>query len=381
MDLKQDEMIGAVCLKSPEQLPGVTIKVSRDNAFFDTIVSGAVLSGGNYKVNFLPTKARYVLVEFSSSAVLDEIEVYEQSQVSLSYPSVRIQNGEATLTVENGSIAGIGCISALYENGRLSGIRFIDESELEQGNTISLFTVQDADHAEIKTFLWKGDIARMNPYCESLDYGDGKFVAKEAFQNDFDTNQWIAHTVDGYYSTQDRLEGFAYAFSCAEPIRMPDGYRFSMDLKAAQDAEDPNHWMSAVICLRSDRLAASYQNDNGIMLLIRGNELGIRTQKNWPYMFSGAQTFMTLPVSYSTERKLIVQDKGDEITISTIENGEELLLGYVVLDSFGATLYNPDKTQSFGTAAASTYGGSYVGVCSFLRNATFDNFELTAHKN
>ena len=38
--------------------------------------------------------------------------------------------------------------------------------------------------------------------------------------------------------------------------------------------------MSAVVCLRSDRLAASYQASNGIMLLIRDNELGIRTQKN-----------------------------------------------------------------------------------------------------
>ena len=176
------------------------------------------------------------------------------------------------------------------------------------------------------------------------------------------------------------LRGFALSFGTQNAIAIHKGYTLSLDLTAPYDAADKSPWMSAGIALRASKNAAPYYNSAGLLLFIQDNKIGLRTKNNTANWIDFGVSMMTVPVSFSTTRKLVLRDNGyDEIRImAENDNGELIDLGYIFMDTHGATLYNADKSKAYGTAPASLYAGeSHIGVFQHLSVAVFDNITLS----
>lgn len=386
IDLKQDETIGYITLKADENYAGsAKVYVSRDNAYFEPVSGNVSLTSQGVAISFDRRKVRYIRVELTSNRMrISELCAYERNPIRISYQANYIENGMASLNTA-GDFSDLKVISAIYENGKMTGIRILTEADLKAGTT-ELFPVVDSNNTIVKTFLIKDSVATLMPYSGTVDFDKGKLhTVMENFDYGYDGTFWT-HAANGSSSyNTGKLSGFAFSFGNKVPLNAAGGYTLSADVYAPKDPADGNIWMSAGVALRANMNAAPYSLSNGIMLLLRGNELGLRTQINgsaWNQMFASGQQMMTIPVSFATERKLIIEDNGsDEIKISaTGDNGETIVLGYVVISASGATLYDAAKATAYGTLASGSYGDNYVSVFQHVGGTTFDNISLTYRK-
>lgn len=386
VDLKQDETIGYITLKTDADYAGsAKIMVSRDNVFFETISENVPLKAAGTALTFDRQKVRYIRVELPNHAVsLSNLCAYEREPIRISYQAQYIENGMAYLNT-TGDFSDIAIVSAIYENGKMTDVRVLTPEELKNGKT-SLFNVADKDNTIVKTFLLQNSVGSLLPYADTVDFSNGKlYTIREDFAYGYDSSVWQQMTNGSSSTDNGKLSGFAFSFGNKEALRIESGYTFSADVLAPKDKSDSNVWMSAGVSLRGDACVTPFWFSKGIMVVFRGNEMGIRTQisaDGWNHIFKDGQSMMEIPVSFDSERKLIVEDNGnDEIKISAInDTGDTVVLGYVIIESTGATLYNADKTGAYGTASSDVVGGNHVSLFQHLNGATFDNVSLEYKK-
>ena len=384
IDLKKIQNISYLTLQADANHTGTAkISISRDNYVFETIDAAFSLTAEENAISFPKTAARYIKIEIPNTSVrLAECKVYERMPIRLRYQNTYLEKGMTYLRTE-GDFEDIHVVSALYENGVMTDVRILSAAEIEKGDT-PLFLVTDTKNTVVKTFLLQDGIASLMPYAKPFDVKEfAPTVVFENFNSTYDSEFWDK-SINTAFSASGYLTGFAYSFGPKNPVSVKSGYTFAVDFAAPYDS-DKAYWMSAGITLRGSKNAASYNKSPGIMLLFQEDRMALRTKtdSDWNLMMMSDQPFFSLPFSMKTAQRIIAEDDGaNQITLSYVDAKEGIVpFAYVVIDQNGATLYNANKTKTYGTAPTSLFeGNSYVSVFSHLQKATFDNMEIAYHE-
>lgn len=272
--------------------------------------------------------------------------------------------------------------SLLSPDGKVVAVKSVPAEEFS-GQKKQLFDLsgQNTDEYKVKIFIWK-DLKSLLPLVPSFIIANKRVSLKENFNTMPSTDYWNFIMGESMYIDNGELRAadgnFAFFMNTKEKLNTP--YSFALDIKATKDPEDPNVWSSAYVHLRlpnADSWAAT--KEKGLILVVRSNELGLRTSAEWPVFYAATQKMLTLPVDFSEKTRMYIEDRGDVIDIFVdTPAGQKTLVAHVDIDDTMATLRNADRTADFGAISTNLIPkNGHIGFGTHLKGARFDAVTLS----